>query len=481
MLKQSASLVLILSSVISTNFKPQALLYAQTAPPATVKQGTKTREALVLLRQAKRNTLRIKDRFQQDALLDRIGVAQVKAGDLETAIDTANAADFPASETLDEIATQLARTNDLTRARALGAKLKGGLTHLYTYLVEAQAREGQVASALQTAELISNAELRSYALDGIVARQVRDGDDAGARKTLQRSRELHPAGKLDADDLEMMILARDFSKTKTSEVRAKIDALKSPDERFFLRLGFAEELWKKGARDEANQLLAAAFKDLPAGSESDFIRYFAIPYQVKLGQKDAAMLAAGALPPEMSVKGYMAVAVTCAETKDIAGVEAAVAKMKSAAQADNKGSGDFGRKLMTINVASALIDNGQLREADRLLSSLEAESDYESDKFSIEPKIQLQRVAILAQENQFAAARLLALKIRPDSISDVERGTALRMTALLQTRKSGTSHSRPWSRALVNGKDQAYALLGIAQALLEIDEVKLGYGVIMVH
>ncbi|MGI8733313.1 MAG: hypothetical protein ACR2LM_08430 [Pyrinomonadaceae bacterium] len=73
------------------------------------------------------------------------------------------------------------------------------------------------------------------------------------------------------------------------------------------------------------------------------------------------------------------------------------------------------------------------------------------------------------------------MKMQPDSITDVARGRALRITALLQTKQSGISHSLPWSRTLVDIQDRTHALLGISQALLEIEEVKLGYTAIQVH
>jgi hypothetical protein len=66
-------------------------------------------------------------------------------------------------------------------------------------------------------------------------------------------------------------------------------------------------------------------------------------------------------------------------------------------------------------------------------------------------------------------------------VADVQRGTALRTTAVLQTKKSGVASSQSWASALVDQEDRAYALLGIAQALLKIGEVKLPYSAIQIH
>ena len=43
------------------------------------------------------------------------------------------------------------------------------------------------------------------------------------------------------------------------------------------------------------------------------------------------------------------------------------------------------------------------------------------------------------------------------------------------------SHSLLWARRLKDAEDRAYALLGIAQSLLEIGVVNLRYGAIQIH
>jgi hypothetical protein len=176
----------------------------------------------------------------------------------------------------------------------------------------------------------------------------------------------------------------------------------------------------------------------------------------------------------------MAVTITCAETKDVACVHAAADQMKLTTQ-HTQGSEAFGLKLMMLNITAALIDNQQPQEADRFLRILEQQSDDASFKWSIEPRLQLQRVWMLAQQGKFAEARLLAMKIRPGSVDETERGTALRITALFETKQNGKSQSLPWAQSLRNNQDRAYALLGAAQGLLGSGEVKLRYSVIQVH
>jgi hypothetical protein len=75
----------------------------------------------------------------------------------------------------------------------------------------------------------------------------------------------------------------------------------------------------------------------------------------------------------------------------------------------------------------------------------------------------------------------MALKIRGGSVDEVERGTALRAASLLQTSKNGMASTQSWASRLKNWEDRAYALLGMAQALLGIDNVKLRYSAIQIH
>jgi BioD-like phosphotransacetylase family protein len=135
---------------------------------------------------------------------------------------------------------------------------------------------------------------------------------------------------------------------------------------------------------------------------------------------------------------------------------------------------------MILQVTAALLDNGEFEAASRWLKSVEQHLDDVS-KSSIEPDIQLQRVFALAQQGKFDDARSLAMKMHPNRTPTFERETALRMTALLQTKKSGVASSRQWASALVDPGDRTYALLGVAQALLEIDGVRLPYSAIQIH
>jgi hypothetical protein len=140
----------------------------------------------------------------------------------------------------------------------------------------------------------------------------------------------------------------------------------------------------------------------------------------------------------------------------------------------------FEAKLMILNVTAALLDNGEFETSSRLLKSVEQQPD-EVSKSSIEPDIQLRHVFALALQDKFDDARSLAKKMRANSTPIVERGTAWRTIALLQTKKNGVASAHPWVLALADAEDRAYALLGIAQALLEIDDARLPYSAIQIH
>jgi hypothetical protein len=455
----------------------------ETRRPSTDNIALKTSQARTLLDQAKAYAIRIRDSFQRDEIIDEIGSAQAKAGDLEGAVDTANLTEFPATSTLHEIGRQLAEQNDMRSARSLGTRLKDGKP--YSFLPEmarTQAKAKRFAEAIRTAEEIQFPEVRSYTLEDIAVLQAATGDYEAARQTFALARTAHATGLTTKEDLENIIELTDLTRGKTPPSLSQIDRNKPAEERFGLMLGVAEAFWESGHQTEAVTWIDHALKEIAADAQFEFLRYFAIPTQVKLGQQDAAMQAAAKLSGEMRVKGFMALAVTCAELKDAGCVDTATNKMQSALPPKEQSSSfDFGLKLMTLNVTAALIDNGQTEAALRWLAVADGNRKSVSYELGVAPRAGKQRVLILAQQNRFAEALTLALKIKPDSMPDNYRGTALRMLALLQTKKLGIRAVRAWVLRLRTPEERAYALLGMAQALLNLDETKLGYTAITVH
>lgn len=439
-----------------------------------------THQARLLLIRAKASVLRVKNDFQSSELLDEIGVAQAKAGDLEGAVDSSNRAYLPAIRTMEAIGDALADSNDAVRARSLATRLKEGRSFtFFSYMAKSYAKKGRFAEALAIAEQISFAETRSYALEGIAQRQMIAGDLEGARKTLERARAAHPKGLMDADELEAFRLSQQLARGEEQQVRAEI-ANWEPEKKFAWLIGGAEELRQRGRKAAALKWLDDAFREMSSDAKYEFFRYFAIPIQVRLGEEKTAFDAADNLSGEMRVKGYMAVAVTCAEDRNVGCVDAAIEKMKRAktSLAKLEGVSDFALKMMILNITAALIDNKEFQAALRWLSEVEKNNN---DYTSILPRSQLQRVTILAQEKKFPEARSLSLHMRRNSVTDLERGRALRITTLLETKSNGLKSSERWATSLKDVEDRAYALLGVAQALLDVGETRLGYTAITVH
>lgn len=324
-------------------------------------------------------------------------------------------------------------------------------------------------------------EVRSDALRWIAQQQAANGDYAGMGETLALARAAYPAKPLTRDHLEI-IAASQLFRGDTQAARKTLASVKSAEIMFSVVMSGAEELLKKGDNASATAWFAEALQGLPAGQSYDFLRYAAIPLQVRLGQKERAMQAAGMLSPDLRVRAYTAVAVVCAEGNDVAGVNAALEQIQSASSSErgDKELSEFGVKLITLNITAALIDHGEFQAAARLLTGVEEHFESVS-KMSIDPEVQLQRVFVLAQQDGFDDARSLALKMRRNAVADVRRGTALRTIALLQTKKQGIASTKPWALVLEDTEDRAYALLGIADALLGINNAKLPYNVISTH
>jgi hypothetical protein len=455
--------------ILAANFLLATMATAQQPQPKPAA------DIQVVLGQAKAAALQIKDNFQRGLVLDEIGAAEAKAGDLDSAVETANRAYPHTMSTLTAIGNQLYASGDPIKVRAIGPKLQGGgASTMFFVIASRQAENGKIEDALRTVQQIAVPEVRSDALRVIAQQQIARGDYSGAHNTLSGAKPAYPAGQSALDDISMMLAEAQTSRGETKTARETIAAMKLED-RPAAMIFASESLRKKGDLPAARALLDEGLRTLPAGQTSEFLRYFAIPTEVRLGLKQRAMLDAASLSPDMRVKGYAAVAVACAEDKDVLGVNAALEKMRSTEPARR---GDFASMLMTLNVTAALIDAGAFEEATRLLAAIEKGLDGASRTGS---QVQLQRVVALAQQSKFDEGRSLALRIRPDSVSDTERGTALRIVALLETKTKGLSSARLWASVLADAEDRSYALLGISQALLGIGEVHLPYSAIQIH
>lgn len=455
----------------------------QEAQAANNDSKASTSEARSVIGQAKAAAEKIRNDFQRGEILAEIGVAQAKAGDLNAAVETARRAEPHSTATLTAIGEQLANSNDSAKLQLIRTKLTGGESStVFAFIAQGQAEKGTIGEAIRTTDQIEAPEVRSEALKWIAQKQAANGDYSGARKTYALATAAYSGDGSAPDDVELMIAEGQLSRGDTQAARNTIASVKSAEMRSVAMISGADELLKKGDLLSARAWLEDALQGLRSEPQSEFARYLAIPLQVKLGQKEQAMQTADRFSGELRLKGYAAVAVTCAETRDATGVNAAIEKLRSPASALPNGRelSEFYAKLMVLNVTAALVDNGEFEMASRLLDSIEQHLD-EVSKMQIEPEVQLQRAFALAQQGRFDDARSLALKMRPNSVSEVERGTALRTIALLQTKTNGAVSAQPWASSLEDSEDHAYALLGIAQALLKMEDVRLPYSAIQIH
>jgi aminopeptidase N len=199
----TACTALILVTAISVGGQSRRQQQVQDANNSVI---AKTSEARSVVGQAKVAALNIKNDSQRGLVLDEIGAAEAKAGDLNAAVETANRAYPNTMATLTAIGEQLGNSNDFVKAQSIGPKLKDGQSStVFAFIAQRQAEMGNINEALRTTEQIEAPEVRSDALKRIAQQQAANGDYSGARKTFARARVAYPADRSTPDDVEMMI------------------------------------------------------------------------------------------------------------------------------------------------------------------------------------------------------------------------------------------------------------------------------------
>ena len=439
--------------------------------------SAQTKEARLVAADAKAAAMNITSKYQRGLVLEEIGAAQAEAGDLDAAVETARQAYPNTFAILKAIGEQLANSNDSGEVESILLKLKlGHSPTLLAFLAQGQAQKGNIDVALRTTEQIQDRGVRFDALRWIAERQAATGDYSGARKTFELARAANPSEHSSPDEVEILIAKGQTSRGDIQGALATISSMKSSGMKVTALASVAEKLSNTADKVSAIAFLEDVMRDSPEGRDGDILRYVAIPLQVKLGQKDRAMQVAGVLRVDLRLKGYAAVGVACAEAKDIACVDAALARIDPKTSFVRENS-DFQAHQLILNVTAALLDHGEFEAGSRWLTLVEQHPDVRYT----EPEVKLQRVFALAQNGEFDAARSLALKIRPSSMDEGERGAAFRTIALLQTKKDGAASAKQWASALADSEDRAYSLLGIAQGLLGIGDATLPYPTLWIH
>jgi len=197
--------LIFLTAVPLAGQSPQQQQVQATNNDVTVK----TSEARSVVNQAKTAALNIKNDFQRGSVLDQIGAAEAKAGDLDAAVETARRAYPNNMATLTAIGKQLANSNDSSKAQSIKPKLEGGgSSTVFAFIAQRQAEKANIEEAVHTTKQIEAPEVRSDALKWIAQRQASKGDYSGARKTFALARVAYPAERSTPDDVEMMIAAQ---------------------------------------------------------------------------------------------------------------------------------------------------------------------------------------------------------------------------------------------------------------------------------
>ena len=460
-------------------FAATPFVFGQSQAPTV--HGPNESDARLLVQAAKVSAMQVKDEFLREQLLDEIGALQARLREYDSAVLTAKAAYPHTLKTLTALGRQLA--DDPVALNRVAARLKPDeASTVLANVVWAQADKGNIEIAIRTSKRVTAPEVRSDALRALAIRQSAAGDFTGARKSLAEASAVDPVQKTSPEEEIELIANGQLSRGDKDAAHKSIEGIGSGEMKAAVLIAGADSLNKAGDRSTARAWLLEALNSLPKTSEDAFIPYMAIPVQVELGELESAMRFADSLSGDMRTKVYGAIAVSCAEQKDEKGIQAALAKMKTvkSSPGHDVDVATFAEQLQLLNVSAALVDNGQFKTATDLLDYLEANLDGVG-KTMLTRTIQLQRALMLAQQGDFASSAELAMKIPADSITDIQRGTALRSIALLETKARGAAVTRPWAEALRDPEDHAYACLGIAQALLGIDDTNLPYSSFQVH
>jgi tetratricopeptide (TPR) repeat protein len=432
---------------------------------------------------AKSAILQIKMGIQREQLLDRIGALQAKSGNLAGAVETANEAYPETMRTLAAIGEKVAEGNNAAgEVEKFDKTLKGGETStVFDFVAQTQAKNGLIEEALKTAGKIKAPEVRVDALLRIAEQQACRGDDSGARKTLRLASSLGRAERFDSASIEPTMAEFQFSRGDVQAARSTLNSSsESASAKAAILISAAEILLERGNPTEAGKLLDEAIKEIPSRVES--LKYLAIPISVKLGRTGFAEHLASTLSLSVRVKGYIALATTCAEVKDIPCVQSALKKMRTSTEEQSRTNkfAVFETNLLERNVSAALIDAREFDMGEAVIVSIEEHLEKDSAPMIL-PDLNFQRAVSLALQGRFNEARKTSMSLAMKQPPYDYRGTALCVIASLEAKSAGQIVVQSWIDPLPDSEDRSYALIGLAERLLEIEDTKLPYSAIQMH
>jgi hypothetical protein len=459
---------------------PIAAQQGPTEPnPSDLSKDTEIRS---LLAQAKSEALKIQSDFDRSQILNQIGAVQAESGDIAAALDTAREAYPFGTEILSAIGDRLASSDHPEKWEFVVQKSNtaGGST-IYYAKTEKLLAIGQVDAALAAAREISSPEVRSGVLRLVAQKQALLGHEDLARSIIDEAK-LPEESSSQGWDVSMFLRA-EIERADLDQAKRTLEGVASPQDRAMVMLDAVEVLIDKQEDKIASAWLDKAFTLLIDDDAKDTFRYFAIPFEVKLGEKGQAMqAAAGFSSRDLRLNGYVAVAVSCAEVHDLDCVTTAVNGIRGTLASSPKEGHleEFAADLGLLNIAASLVESQELTHAETILNSIHQGNDY-SFQTMIKPEIQKLRATILAHQKRFAQAHAQAAEIRPQASVDDPRRQALRLVGFWSTKEEGTSRSKTFAEQLSDPADKAYTLLGICQALVGKDAGRLPYSAIQVH
>jgi len=418
-------------------------------------------------------------------LLDEIGAQEARAGDLDAAIDIKN---------------ELSYTTDLSTQKALGrllgdlddsASIRAALSRLtiqddllLMHLASRLAERGKVTDALQICSEIHFGDYRRNSLEDIAVKQIELGDEISAQKTMKWAQRSSSAYHVGADDLKEMIARGRILRGEVQRAHETVESIGSKRSRVATLLGLARLLWKrsdaansKAWMEEALQLLDKGPRGwTPFGEVNNwnFQHEFAIPLQVRLGQKEAALSYVDQLQGSQQLHSMNVLVLSCATVGDMLCVDSLVERIQSLPPSKDKGTRETERDVVLDNVASALADRHEFDRALRLMRQnnenvVQPPQNWVTYVPSYAGYLS-ERVAIIqARQGKFDLAHAT---VASPSDSRLFPGT-VRSIAFLEARALGTAQSLQWAMTLGNPKVRGYALVGIARSLLGEEEDRL--------
>jgi hypothetical protein len=209
-------------------------------------------------------------------------------------------------------------------------------------------------------------------------------------------------------------------------------------------------------------------------NEWNYQHEFAIPLQVRLGQKEAALSYVDQLQGSQRLHSMNVLVLSCAAVGDMPCVDSLVEGIQSLPPSKHEGVEETEKDVVIDNVASALADRHEFDRALRLfrqnieeagqpphhwVTYVPSYAGYYSEKIAI----------IQARQGRFDLARAT---VASPTNSRLFPGTVCSI-AFLEARALGTAQSLQWAKTLGNPRERGYALVGIARALLGEEDDRL--------